>query len=93
MVETSGEWREERLWVHKELERLSVAVEQKAAELAVHEDREEKQKTDINQAHAKIRSLEAGKRQAQLKLWISSGAASGLMVLVIELVKMLLAKK
>ena len=93
MVETSGEWREERLWVLRELERLSAAVEQKAAELAVHEDREEKQKVDINQAHAKIRSLENSKRQAQLKVWIFSGAASGLMVIVVELLKLLLAKK
>lgn len=76
-METSGEWREERLWVMRSIERIDKEREQTREELAVVKDKVEgQQKKSLDQAHAKIRELEASKN-ARLRQWaaISVGAA------------------
>lgn len=85
MVETSGEWREERLWVLKELERLNNSLERKTYEIAQHEEREERERRDIHQAHHKIRMLEASKTSLNIRIWIASCTAAFLGAALIEL--------
>lgn len=92
-VDTSGEWREERLFVLREIERLDRSSNERAAEMAIYRDRVEgKQKQDIDQAHAKIRTLQQSKINANLKVWATSAAASFLGILVIELLRIVLKK-
>ena len=90
MVETSGEWREERFYVLRTLDRLESESKQKTAEIAKHEDREERQRKDLNEAHARIRSLQASAKNARLKSWAANGAAAFLGVVVIELLRFIL---
>lgn len=90
MVETSGEWREERLYVLRTLERLEYESKQKIEQIAKHEDREEKYRKDLNEAHTRIRALQASIRTARVKSWAATAAASFLGVVVIELMKNLL---
>jgi len=90
MVETSGEWREERLYVLRTLDRIEVELKQKTAQLAVHGDREEKSKQDLNEAHARIRALQGAARTARLKSWAANSAAAFLGVVVVELLRFIL---
>jgi hypothetical protein len=90
MVETSREWREERLYVLRTLDRIEVELKQKTAQLAVHGDREEKSKQDLNEAHARIRALQSTARTARLKSWGATAVASFLGVIVIELLRHIL---
>lgn len=87
MIETSGEWREERLWVLKEIERLNEESKHKTEQIAIHEDRESRYRKDLNEAHARIRDLQSSVRTARVKSWAATAAASFLAVIVIELVK------
>ena len=89
MIETSGEWREERLYVLRELERLDGDVREQNAAAAVLKASDEKKQLDLNQAHARIRSLQSVNKMARLKVWATAGAASFLGVVVIELLKIL----
>lgn len=87
MVETSGEWREERFYVLRTLERLEGELKEKTESIAKHEDREEKYTKDLNEAHARIRALQSSVKTARLKSWAAMGAASFLGVVVVELLK------
>lgn len=87
MVETSGEWREERFYVLRTLERLESELKEKTEHIAKHEDREEKYTKDLNEAHARIRALQSSVKTARLKSWAATAAASFLGVVVIELLK------
>jgi hypothetical protein len=86
MADTSGEWREERLWVLRELERLNTSLERKTYEIAQHEEREERERRDIHQAHHKIRMLETSKESLNVRVWIASCTAAFLGAALIELV-------
>lgn len=90
MVETSGEWREERFYVLRTLDRLEDELKRNNAQLAVHSDREVKSKEDLNVAHARIRSLQGSAKTARLKSWAATAAASFLGVVVIELMRHIL---
>jgi hypothetical protein len=85
MVETSGEWREERFYVLRTLDRLEGELKEKTEQLAVHRDREEKSKDDLNVAHTRIRTLQAAARIAWWKLW-----APVIGVILLELLKFIL---
>lgn len=82
MVETSGEWREERFYVLRTLDRLEGELKEKTEQLAVHRDREEKSKGDLNEAHARIRTLQGAARIAWWKVW-----APVIGVIVLELLR------
>ena len=89
-VESSGEWREERIWVLNEIERINLELTSKTAELAVCRDHEERHLKDIHAAHARIRELQAVVRTARLKSWAATSVAAFLGVVVIELMKHIL---
>jgi VIT1/CCC1 family predicted Fe2+/Mn2+ transporter len=90
MVETSGEWREERFYVLRTLDRLEGELKEKTKEIAKQEDRDEKRRLDMNEAHARIRGLQSAAKTARLKSWAATGAASFLGVVVIELMRFIL---
>lgn len=87
MAETSGEWREERFYVLRTLERLEGELNKKTEAIAKHEDREEKYRKDLNEAHSRIRALQATVKSARVKSWAATAAATFLGVVVIELLK------
>jgi len=94
MVDTSGEWREERLFVLREIDRLEREGKERTVDLALLRTRVEekagKAEFDVHQAHEKIRALERSRSSIKLKLWATSAAASFLGVVVIELLRMVL---
>lgn len=82
MPETSGEWREERFYVLRTLDRLERELKEKTEHIAVGADREEKQRKDLNEAHTRIRELQTKARMAWWKTW-----APVIGLIVIELLK------
>lgn len=90
MFEGSGEWREERLFVLRQLEQLTGDHQKLGEALAAAKDREEKLLKDLNEAHTRIRALQAAVRTARLKAWGATAAASFLGVIVVELVRHIL---
>lgn len=88
MTETSGEWREERLYVLRTIERLETAVQGQAGEIAVYRDREQKHIKDLNEAHARIRTLQTSAARAWWKIW-----APVIGVIALELVRFALTHK
>lgn len=87
MVETSGEWREERFYVLRTLERLEGELKEKSEHIAKHEDREQRYIKDLNEAHTRIRALQSSVKSARVKSWAATAAASFLGVVLIELLK------
>jgi hypothetical protein len=100
-VNTSGEWREERLYVLKTLE--DVKAEQRRISEAAAVERAtviEKGQRDIGAAHDKIRALETSAAEnrsedshLKIKNWIMTGLLSSAAAIVFELFKWVLTKK
>lgn len=77
-IPTSGEWREERLYVLKTIEdlkqeqrrALEAAAVERSAMAVERKTAIEKGARDIKAAHDKIRTLETTDSASRLKLWI-----------------------
>lgn len=88
-MDTSGEWKEERLYVLKTLE--DVKAEQRRqieADAIMRQTTAVKAEKDIKAAHDKIRLLEGMK----LKIWILTAALSVTVALLFEFLKAYLRK-
>lgn len=82
--ETSGEWREERLYVLKSLEELKAEQRRQIeAEAVMRQTTAVKAEKDIKAAHDKIRALEG----TELKNWILTAALSCAVALLFEVVR------
>jgi hypothetical protein len=87
-VESSGEWRDERLYVMKTLEAVQLEQRRKAESDAVFiEGQMVKASQDIKAAHDKIRILESSGSALKIKNWIMTAALSVVAMLLFELVK------
>lgn len=84
------EWQESRLYVFKELERLTQEIRLLNEAEAVRRNRDEERARDIHEAHERIRDLRGKETTARTKQWALSGAATFLGIVVIELLKLLL---
>lgn len=83
-TQTSGEWREERLYVLKSIEELKAEQRRQIeAEAILHHTTAVKAQKDIRAAHDKIRALEG----VQLKNWILTAALSCAAAVLFEIVK------
>jgi hypothetical protein len=90
-IQTSGEWKEERLFVLHELDRINEENKILRTKVAVLENKiDGKGKQDMDQAHRKIRDLEAKVKNARLKTWAAISAASFLATVVLQLVRYVL---
>ncbi len=99
-VSSSGEWREERLWVLKSLEDLKEELRRQS--LAAEVERKgilEKATKDIFAAHEKIRALEDAKEmksqeasELRLKNWALIGLLSVVGTGLLELLRVALHK-
>jgi hypothetical protein len=92
-TDTSGEWREERLYVLKSLEELKAEQRRQIeAEAILHHTTAIKAQKDIRAAHDKIRVLEDSGKTAQIKNWILTTALSCAVAVLFEIVKAYLHK-
>jgi hypothetical protein len=87
-VETSGEWRDERLYVLKTLEEMRLEQRRQADSAAVlSQSQMVKADRDIQAAHNKIRTLESAGSALKMKNWIMTSVFSVIVMLLFELVK------
>lgn len=90
LIATDLTWSEARAHVLETLEQQRKDLREMSGELAVYRNQVTgKQEQDINQAHAKIRSLTERYQRARFKQWLASGAVGFLATLVFELMKLL----
>lgn len=90
---SSGEWREERLYVLQTLEDLKVwQLHQIESDAIMHQTTAVKAEKDIKAAHDKIRNLENAQGILTLKNWVLAGMLSTGGVAVFELIKWALHK-
>ena len=88
MIETSGEWREERLYVLQTIQDLKEDLRKQSEAAAVERASViEKGVRDIKEAHIKIRVLETTDQRLKLKNWIMTGALSATAAVIFELFK------
>jgi hypothetical protein len=87
-VQTSGEWREERLYVLKTIEDLQTEQRRQSEQAAVtRASLAEKAQRDIKAAHDKIRALESSGGALRMKNWIMTALLSGGAAVLFEVVK------
>jgi hypothetical protein len=87
-VDTSGEWRDERMYVLKKLEEISQEQREQAKVAAVLSNADlVKAHTDIQRAYVRIRILEQTGSTLKIKNWIMTAVLSGLVTMLYELVK------
>jgi hypothetical protein len=87
-VETSGEWRDERLYVLKTLEAVQLEQRRKAeSDALLIQGQMVKASQDIKAAHDKIRILESSGSVLKIKNWIMTALLSVIVMLAFELVK------
>jgi hypothetical protein len=87
-VDTSGEWRDERLYVLKTLEAMQREQRRQADQAAIlSQTQMVKANQDIQAAHNKIRILESAGSTLKIKNWIMTAVLSGLVTMLYELVK------
>jgi hypothetical protein len=92
-VQTSGEWREERLYVLQTLEDLKTEQRRQSEQAAVTRDNlAERAQRDIKAAHDKIRNLEASGGALRLKNWAMTALLSAGAAVLFEVVKSYLHK-
>lgn len=85
---TTGDWREERLWVLNTIEDLKNEQRRISEEAAVvRVNLSEKLKKDIWEAHEKIRALEISRATLRLKNWLMTLALSAAGAIAFELIK------
>jgi hypothetical protein len=100
-AETSGEWREERLYVLRAIEDLKAEQRRQIEEEAVmRQVIQAKAEKDINAAHSRIRVLEnASTEQTKeggiltIKNWVMAGILSTAGVVLLEVLKWVITKK
>jgi hypothetical protein len=89
VMDTSGEWREERLYVLKTIEDLKAEQRRQIeADAIMRQVTAVKAEKDVKAAHDKIRVLEGTK----LKNWILTAALSVTVALLFELLRAYLHK-
>jgi hypothetical protein len=87
-VETSGEWRDERLYVLKTLEAVQQEQRRKAeSDALLIQGQMVKASQDIKAAHDKIRILESAGSTLKMKNWIMTALLSGIVTVLYEVVK------
>jgi hypothetical protein len=87
-VETSGEWRDERLYVLRTLEAVQQEQHrQLEATLLMSQTQMVKASQDIKAAHDKIRILESSGSSLKIKNWIMTALLSVIVMVLFELVK------
>jgi hypothetical protein len=87
-VETSGEWRDERLYVLKTLEAVQLEQRRKAeSDALLIQGQMVKASQDIKAAHDKIRTLESSGSTLKMKNWIMTAVLSVVAALLFEVVK------
>jgi len=93
-METSGLWREERLYVLKTLEDLKAEQRRQSEAAAIeHASVVEKAQRDIDAAHTKIRDLQSSGGVLQMKNWVMAALLTGIGVVLIEVVRWLLTRR
>jgi hypothetical protein len=87
-IESSGEWKEERLFVLRALERIDAEQRRQIdAENMLQQTVAVKAAKDIGAAHDKIRKLESEKSGLAIKNWVMAALIYGGGIALIELVK------
>jgi hypothetical protein len=100
-TETSGEWREERLFVLRAIDDLKAEQRRQIeSEAVMRQTVVSKAEKDINAAHSRIRVLEdASKEQSKqsgiltIKNWVMAAVLSAGGVVTFELIKWVLTRK
>jgi hypothetical protein len=88
MIESSGEWRDERLWVLKTLEKLEDEQRREVESAALMSQGQLiKASKDIQEAHIKIRALEKARRNLSIKYWIVTGVLSVATALLLKVLE------
>jgi hypothetical protein len=86
--ESSGLWRDERLYVLKTLEEVRAEQRRQVESAAImHQEQMGRAKLDIQAAHDKIRNLENAGSTLKMKNWIITAVLSVLCALAFEVVK------
>ena len=87
-VESSGQWRDERLYVLKTLEDLQQEMRRQAqAEAVLKQEQVGRSREDIQAAHVKIRHLEESAASLRMKNWIITASLSAIVTVIFEVVK------
>lgn len=100
-TESSGEWREERLFVLRAIDDLKAEQRRQIeADAVIRQTLMAKAEKDINNAHSRIRALETSStEQAKqggiltIKNWVMAGILSAVFVVAIEIIKWMVTKK
>ena len=88
MIETSGEWGEERLYVLQTIQDLKEDLRKQSEAAAIERANViEKGVRDIRAAHIKIRALETTDSHLKMKNWVMTGALSATGAVIFELFK------
>lgn len=92
-TETSGEWREERLFVLRAIDELKAEQRRQIeADAVMRQATAVKAAKDIDCAHDKIRALEGTGMHLQIKVWVMGAALSTAGVVLFEVLKWFLTK-
>jgi hypothetical protein len=92
-IQTSGEWREERLYVMRTIEAMQEELRtQSIAAAVLRETQMAKAQKDINFAHDRIRTLESARSLLRMKNWIMTAVLSALVTVLFELLKPLVLR-
>jgi hypothetical protein len=76
-VETTGQWRDERLYILKSIEELQQEMRRQAqAEAVLKQEQVGRSREDIQAAHDKIRHLETSAASMRMKNWIMTALLS-----------------
>ena len=93
-AESSGEWREERMYVLRAIEDLRAEQRRQIeSEAVMRQTVVAKAEKDINRAHDRLRVLESSQGIMTIKNWVLAGVLSAGGVVLFELVKWVLEKK
>lgn len=92
-IQTSGEWREERLYVLRTIDAMQEELRSQSVAAAIlSATKMAKAQKDIGQAHDKIRELEKSRSALRLKNWIMTAVLSFLVTVLFELLKPLVMR-
>jgi hypothetical protein len=92
-MQTSGEWREERLYVLQTIEDMKADLRRQSEVAAVtRASITDIAQRDINVAHDKIRALEGIRSRLRIKNWIMTAALSASVAMLFEFIKAYLRK-
>jgi ABC-type bacteriocin/lantibiotic exporter with double-glycine peptidase domain len=92
-IQTSGEWREERLYVMRTIEQMQEELRNQSVAAAVLQQTQMvKAEKDIHFAYERIRSLESVRSALRMKNWIMTAVLSFLVTVLFELLKPLVMR-